>query len=539
MLTRLRAGEAAFVFIIAVTARLFHLDHVPHTDELYHVLAARSLLEHGTLEIVPGAEPYTRAWAFTYLVAGMFRLFGESLVVARIPALIAGAVLVLLLFLWVRKEAGSAGAWIAALLLAFAPISLQLSQWSRFYTLHALFFFIACLLTYHLLSRPYPDRMKAVLMGLAAIAILGVAFHFQITTVVGAAGLLLWVALMGLPRFLHTIPERQRRIRTGVVLAGLVVIGGVILFLGGGFDWAMELAQFADPWAQHRAGVRYYHYLLIDLYPPLWSLFPFAILIAGAVRLRATLLCACVFGVAFVAHSLAAWNAERYIFYILPLFFAIWGIAVGGALPWIWRRIDLILEDIGVRRTRRRTRYGIHVALISLAVLFAAFSSPAASYGFKMMTVGDAEWRWGGYRGQADWVGVAERLGPLVGEAEALIGSYDMTSLHALGRADFMLRQEPRGVILDPRVAERRMTRVPVIRTAEMLNLALDCHGSGLVLIERSHYRWPWAVTPEMVDVLDERADRLPLPETEMRMIAYRWEGHTAADPVRCGALFR
>jgi hypothetical protein len=50
------------VFLLALATRLPHLDHVPHKDELNHVLAARALLERGTLEIVAGAAPYDRAW---------------------------------------------------------------------------------------------------------------------------------------------------------------------------------------------------------------------------------------------------------------------------------------------------------------------------------------------------------------------------------------------------------------------------------------------------------------------------------------------
>ena len=87
--SRLRGATIAaplVVFAIALIARLIGLHHTPYVDELNHVMAAHSLLERGTLELAPGGEPYTRARLFTYLVAALFRVFGESLAVARMPA---------------------------------------------------------------------------------------------------------------------------------------------------------------------------------------------------------------------------------------------------------------------------------------------------------------------------------------------------------------------------------------------------------------------------------------------------------------------
>ena len=53
------------VFAIALVARLIGLHHTPYVDELNHVMAAHSLLARGSLELVPGGEPYTRARIFT------------------------------------------------------------------------------------------------------------------------------------------------------------------------------------------------------------------------------------------------------------------------------------------------------------------------------------------------------------------------------------------------------------------------------------------------------------------------------------------
>src|ERR1700712_590095 len=128
--SRLRSAAVAAplaVFAIALATRLIGLHHTPYVDELNHVMAAHSLLAHGTLELDPGGEPYTRARLFTYFVAALFRVFGASLVVARLPAVLAGAALVGVLFVWVRRVAGSGAAWVAAMLFCFQPQSIYLS----------------------------------------------------------------------------------------------------------------------------------------------------------------------------------------------------------------------------------------------------------------------------------------------------------------------------------------------------------------------------------------------------------------------------
>src|SRR5438128_1338635 len=106
--SRLRPAAVAAplaVFAVALVVRLIGLHHTPYVDELNHVMAAHSLLARGAMELTPGGEPYTRARLFTYLIAALFRVFGESLVVARMPAVIAGATIVAVLFVWVRSVA--------------------------------------------------------------------------------------------------------------------------------------------------------------------------------------------------------------------------------------------------------------------------------------------------------------------------------------------------------------------------------------------------------------------------------------------------
>jgi hypothetical protein len=84
------AGLALFFGSLLV--RLINLGSPPEFDELYTVLAAQGCLVDGEPQIAEGL--YDRARLYTILVAVFFDWFGESLVVARIPSVIAGSLLV-------------------------------------------------------------------------------------------------------------------------------------------------------------------------------------------------------------------------------------------------------------------------------------------------------------------------------------------------------------------------------------------------------------------------------------------------------------
>jgi 4-amino-4-deoxy-L-arabinose transferase-like glycosyltransferase len=96
------------IAILAVGTRLSEIDRVASFDELYHLLAARGWLQEGEFRIADGV--YEPAQLFTMLVAASFALFGESIEVARMPSVLAGAALVVLAFLWTREVAGASAA---------------------------------------------------------------------------------------------------------------------------------------------------------------------------------------------------------------------------------------------------------------------------------------------------------------------------------------------------------------------------------------------------------------------------------------------
>ena len=103
------AGWLAPLALFAAACLLYsiNLGRMAHPDEFHHILAAQGLLATGEPRIAEGV--YTRVYLQTWLVAKSFSLFGDSLAAARVPSLIATALLVATLFAWLRREAGRAG----------------------------------------------------------------------------------------------------------------------------------------------------------------------------------------------------------------------------------------------------------------------------------------------------------------------------------------------------------------------------------------------------------------------------------------------
>jgi hypothetical protein len=509
-------------------------------DELNHVLAARSLLADGTLQL-EGGEVYTRGWAFTYLVAGLFRIFGESLVAARVPAVLGGAALVVAVFLWVRSLAGRGAGWIAGLLVCFYPEGIWLSQLSRFYTLQALFFWLGAVCVYSLLAAERFEGKRALGHGACAVGCLGLALHLQILTAAGIVGLLLWAA--GACGGKLAGARKGSPIRKWValsVLSAVFVAVVVVAVQAGVVSRIVSAVSYADAWAvEERGNLRYYHWLFLHLYPTLWSLTPLVFLLAVARNVRAAVFCAVVFFTALLLQSVAAWKAERYIFYAVPMLFALWGMGVAEGFRWLQGPLVELVDQLVPRWLPRRRASAAATVLLAGCVLFAMVGNTAFSYAWKMMVLGDQRWTADmRYRGEPDWAAVRDELGPLVDGAEVIISSSELKALYFLGRLDYVLfaGHLMRGEEKLPEFSASEKLGRPVISTAGSLAVVISCYSDGLVLAEPGQWRTPWGVTPEAADYLEANCRALNI-ESRPRLLAFRWEGQRLRSPEACAAL--
>jgi hypothetical protein len=288
------------LFLIGLVLYSINLDKPPRFDELYHVLGARGYLEHGEPRIAEGV--YERARCFTAVIALLFSVFGESIVVARLPAVVCGALLTATIFAWTRASAGGVAAWCAALLFLVSPFSAGVFQDVRFYAPQVLLFWLGAITAYAAASPEGISTRRRALFAVSAMLAFAGALYLQIVTLIGLVGIGLWLAI----RFgLLWLPQlgSKARLRILLALAAMALgLGGVVLALFG--PEIIHAYRSTPPFDEPtRNDFWYYHFWLNLYYPTLWPLFPFAALAAVALCARPALFCLAVFIPAMALHA--------------------------------------------------------------------------------------------------------------------------------------------------------------------------------------------------------------------------------------------
>jgi 4-amino-4-deoxy-L-arabinose transferase-like glycosyltransferase len=528
-LPQIALRDAVLLLILSLVVRLIQVDHTPFYDELYHVLSAQSWLQHGRLSIAEG-EPYTRGALFTYLVAGLFKVFGSTLVVARIPSVLAGSLCVAAVYLWTCWAAGRMAGWIAALLLCFSPQAIFLSELARFYTLQTLSFWIGAAGVYLLLTKTYSIGVKLAITVVSGLAI-ATAWYFQATTAIGCAGLAVWVGIQIAPRVVRqAFQSRRTRWIIATIIVGLVTVSIAAIY-GGWVSRLLETFRSTTLWnAQDKNNFAFYQSWLLELYPSLWTLVPLAAAFGLAHRRDATSLCLSVFGISFVLHSLAGPKADRYISYAIPFFFALWGIAVAAVIPYILKQINSAISQI-IESHGRFLHLLLRWAWPAGIVCFLLATNPAFPLTYRMLSVNDANWIGAtNYRGQPDWAAVASILKPLSSRAEINLMSVSVKGLYFLGRSDIEISRNhlfdetgvAREFSQDPRIGR------PVISTPESLRLVMNRYSSGLVVVEEVDWRNPAGVPAATAEFLENHAQLVGLPK-RTRLLAFTWHNAPAS----------
>lgn len=512
------------VFTLALLVRLIHLGRSPHTDELFHLLAAQSLLTDGDL-IIDGHVPYSRAWTFSYLVAGLFKLFGEGLVVARLPGVLAGAGLVALLFRLLKSEAGLLAAWMGALLLCFDPSAIYLSQLGRFYGLHGFLFFLGALAVYGTTTHPSSSG-RTVAGVLLAAAALGLALSLQITTVMGGLSLLSWLALAKGPTLWRRTWRSPHRSPVLMAVAFLAIAIPVAAFESGLVADLWRRYNVVDVWAEQRSGnLAFYHIHLLSRYPTLWSLFPVIVVIALRKAPRIAGFCTVVFGVSVALASLGGMKHERYIYYVLPFFFALCGIALAAALHWLRENLDALLERWGGAFLGGRTRATLTGLALAAMVLFTIGSNRAFFTTAEMLALSDADNDVYGW--QPNWLEAVRHLQPMVDGSSIIMSSNPLAAMYFLKRVDVSLHSRelisPSGRQPEFTVPDWYLPR-PTISEPRSLALVLACGGSGAALIEERHWRNSWIVPDDLADYMTSHLERVDVPEP-WGLFVFRWRG--------------
>lgn len=529
--------EAAIVSLLALLAflRVAAIERPPLWDEMYYLLVAQSWLADGSFTIADGT--YRRAALFTMLLGSVFTFFGEDFGVARrLPAFL-GALWVGAVFIWCYHHIGRREAWVASVMLALAPGTLFLSQFVRFYTAQALFFFVGAVAFYALVMGRGTIGKQLLLLGLAILSF-SFALNMQKTTLVGIAALAVWAGAVLAARWLNQAQDDVARRKRRWILFSIACAASAAILA---FDVLAYYRSFRTGWAD-QTDFRAYHWLLSGEYPTLWALVPVLTLYAVVQRPRPAFFAACIFGVTFLLLSIAAQRAERFLYFVMPFLFILWAVALVSAYSWVRELASAAPLAALDLRLGRFSSAVIGVVLIGCAVGLLAISNHAFRKASQMLLGGPAytedgnlAYWWG--QGQVDWAATSGTLLPIMQRVDVVLTSSSMPTLYYLGDFDIEVnRQFLRETRTQAEFSVGSQTGRPIVSRAESIGRVVDCYATGLLIVPTGKL----GVLPEFDDatvaLLDARATRVDL-QAEWGITAFLWEHATTESPSGCESL--
>lgn len=530
---------AAALFAAALSLFCINLSRPPHPDELHHVLAAQRLLETGLPLIGTGA--YWRGIAHTWLVALSYEAFGESIASARIPALIFVALVVPILFLWVRREAGSLAAWLTAILFISSPFVVEIAQFSRFYALQMFCFTLGALCLYYALA---PGRSPAQRLALLVSA--GGSFVFatwlQLTTVMGLIGVGTWAIgslAIGLMFSAEANPDVRRR-RLLVIVAFAVVLAVIAVFAYRELGWMLERFRTTPLFAAKNVDeFWYYHIRYHLLYPTLWPLVGLFAVLAVIRSSRLGWMAATIFGVSFVLASFAAQKGTRYICFAQPFLAIVWGVGLAQAMPairgFLGSTRDLLGKTIAFdSRAGERVSYSLLAIVIAMVFVTNPFwLRTATMIGNVPLPLENPT---------TDWAAAREALAPWTAGAEIMVTTEELGAIYFLGRSD--VRYSPNKLAEIPEDQrfefgiDHRIGR-PVISRPESLERLIQCFRSGIVVGPIEHWGNPILISEPVQDVIRRNAQPIAVPK-KSHLYAWGWTREAGeVRPASCAELDR
>ena len=521
----LRSGPTIplLLFVFSCALYAINLNKAPDFDELYHILAAHGYLKTGAFSIADGL--YQRGRVFTWLVAKLFSVFGEHRWVARLPSVVSVALMASLLFVWLRARTGNLAALLAALLFAVSPFAVDTAQFARFYGVHAFAFLAACFAIYAAVveQEAWTRRIGFAVVGMLALA---VAMYFQVTTLIGIVGLGVWGGLyVVVPWLLRrdvTVARKRALVVGGIALMLIVLVVGLAT---GKLQAAFVMFRNTPMWAAENAGnVVFYHTWFVLFYPTLWTLLPMLTVIALVAAPRPVFFAMVIFGVGILLHSLAGNKSLRYVFYLMPFIFTIWGVALATVLR---RTISFMRRHATAAITYalpgRAAAGGLAAVVVALGVVWLLVANAATIRTVTLLadiTVPPAQ-------PAPRWDVVRQVLHDELENSDVILTSTELDAIYYLGDYDVLISKSRYGEVLSQGMGKQefdldRRTGRPVIASPEAVEKVIRCYPTGLLITPAFRWRRGPMIDDEVADLVVREMEPVELPKGT-HLLAFRW----------------
>jgi 4-amino-4-deoxy-L-arabinose transferase-like glycosyltransferase len=330
------------VFLFVLTGSVIRLQelgkHGFWTDELLHVIGAKSLLETGS-PLVPGKGEYTRAFPITCITALSIKFLGENEVTARLPFVLINVLFIVIGYFLIQHLFNTNIALIFSFVMAFSPLEMVMSRECRMYSLFQLMYFIGSMIFFigfeqkcndsnRFKFRLFENYERSIDINIFYLAIAAAVFYFSLkihALTLNFVFVLLFYLLIRLVQV--TIKEG---IRTSIaskyfILTGIICVSGLISFLifPNFFRYNFLLSTSVPEWANGEA-FRYdfYQTYFTRHYPVFTYIYPLSILFLVIKYREKGVFILSSFLPLIILHIFVYTGrmSERYIFYIFPFF---------------------------------------------------------------------------------------------------------------------------------------------------------------------------------------------------------------------------
>lgn len=517
----------AIVFLLGLLLFSINLDRPPHPDELHNALAAQSLLETGRPILAEGE--YWRGILYTYLVAFSYEVFGEGLASSRIPSVLLVALIAPILFLWVRREAGSLAAWLTAVLFISSPFTVEIAQFCRFYSTQVFFFILGSICVYYTVGAALP-LLQRLILGAIAIVLLYLARDQQVTSLVGVLGIAVWASGLILLRAFYSRNTNQAVRRTLIAsLLGVAVAFIMVAILTDRIEWMWAKYQEVQVFnLKHKDDFWYYHLRFVLFYPTLWTLVGVLAVFAILRNARLAWFAICVFGISFVLMSLAGTKNTRYLSFAPPFLTILWGTGLAGALQLLRQHANdtrtRLVETIALPKQVGSRVVTAGVLLIASMVLLTNpfWLRTATMIGNITLPVDTPN---------TDWPAAREALAPWTTDADIVITTEELGAIYFLGRSDVRFSLSKFNELLGDEKKEFGIdfrTGRPVISKPESMEKLIECFSQGLVVGPIEHWGDPILISEEIQAIITRHAKPIEVPK-ESYLYAWGWTREPAA----------
>jgi hypothetical protein len=474
------------------------------------------------------------------MVAASYAIFGEGLSSARLPTVMFEALVALILFLWVRREANILAAWLTAILFVSSPFTVEIAQFSRFYALQNFAFVLGSACVFYALVG-ISNVAWRILLGTIAVALLTLATSVQITTFVGTLGIAIWTGGVLVHRafFCSTANSSMRRVAVTVIVAlgVLMIVAATTTDVHERF-W--ELFRRTPLHAAERANQFWFYYLrLLLFYPTLWTLIGVFAILAILNSPRLGWLAITIFGLSFVLMSFAGWKATRYLSFSIPFLYIVWGMGLEQVSQFLRNHVIAWRKQLADKFALPE-RFGLTAATMSMVVatMIVILANP---FWLRTATViGNVALP--GETPITDWRLARDALASWVSDADIMITTEELGAIYFLGRSDVRfspskLNEIPRDQRFEFGIDHR--TGRPIITKPESIEQLIKCFPKGFIVGPIEHWGNPILISDEIQRILSRHAEPIEVPQRS-HLYAWGWKREPdSTQPAYCSNLMR